>query len=563
MLILGIGGLGYRDSTAALVRDGRVVAAIAEERLSRVKRQGGFPDLAVRACLREAGAELEDVDHVAVANNPWLALRSKVLDWYGERFFESPEFRAYHIFHDEIHSTLRYLKALEDLRRGREGRFHTVRHHLSHMASSFLASPFEEAALIEFDGRGELSTSAQGFGSGAEIDVFRVEEMPNSLGLLYAVVSDYLGFSGEDDEFRVMSMSSQGKPRFHEQFKEIVPFTEDGSFQLNPDYFTYQDGLAALSKQFTDIFGSRRRRAEPLLERHADIAASLQRSIEDTVLNTARHLHERTGAKALCFSGGVALNWVVNGRLAANCPFEDLHVNPLAGDEGTAIGAALYVYSQETGSRPEGLGSSALGPSVSSAQIEFVLRTSKQRYERVTDPVAAAARRLADGQIVGWFEGRAEFGQRGLGQRAILVDPANRDTKARLLRDVKPREEHHPFACSIAEESADLVFDEGARSPYMLLWHAVRDRELAESQLSGVLTPNGDIRWHSVSENREPLFHALLQAFGEETGRLPALINTSLNLPGRPPAVDPRDAIEIFATTGMDALVVGPFVVTK
>jgi len=196
MLILGLGGLGYKDSSAALVKDGRVVAAAAEERFTRAKHQGGYPSRAIAACLRAAGAGEADIDHVAVANNPWLALRSKVLDWYGESFFHSPEFRAYHIFHDEIHGTLTYLKALEDLRAGREGRFHTVPHHLSHMASSFLASPHHEAAVLDIDGRGEFSTSAQGVGRGAQIEVFRVDHMPNSLGLLYAAVSDYPGSRG-------------------------------------------------------------------------------------------------------------------------------------------------------------------------------------------------------------------------------------------------------------------------------------------------------------------------------------------------------------------------------
>jgi carbamoyltransferase len=247
MLILGIGGLGYKDSSAALVRDGRIVAAASEDRFTRIKHAGGYPRHAIAACLREAGATLADVDHVAVANNPWLALRSKVLEWYGERFFDSPEFRAYHIFHDEIHSTLTYLKALEDLRTGREGRFHVVRHHVSHMASSFLAGTAGDAAILEMDGRGEVSTSALGVGRGAEIEIFRVDEMPNSLGLLYAVVSDFLGFEGQDDEFRVMTISTQGEPTYAEQFREIVKLGPEGSFQLNPSYFLYRDGLRTRS----------------------------------------------------------------------------------------------------------------------------------------------------------------------------------------------------------------------------------------------------------------------------------------------------------------------------
>jgi carbamoyltransferase len=561
MLILGLGGLGYKDSSAALVKDGRVVAAAGEERFTRVKHQGGFPTRAVEACLRTAGATAAEIDHVAVANNPWLALRSKVLDWYGAGFFESPEFRAYHIFHDEIHGTLTYLKALEDLRAGRDGRFHTVPHHLSHMASSFLASPHDEAAVLDIDGRGEFSTSAQGVGRGAEIEVFRVDHMPNSLGLLYAAVSDYLGFTGQDDEFRVMSISSQGEPHYQAQFREIVRLAAEGTFELNSAYFTYREGLAALSSKFTDVFGAGRHAGEPVLQRHRDIAASLQGATEDAALHAARHLAKKTGKKALCFAGGVALNWVVNGRLAAEGPFEHLYVNPLAGDEGPAVGAALHVYAAETKSRPEPLGSVALGPASTDAEIEHALRRTRQRYERAADPFAAAADRLARGEILGWFEGRMEFGPRGLGQRAILADPANVETKARLLRDVKSREEHHPFGVSLAADRAGEVFEGPADSPYMLRWNRVRPARRKE--LAAVVTEDGIARWHGVSGEREPAFSALLAAFAKRTGRLPALVNTSLNLPGRPPAVTPAEALEVFATTGLDALVLGPFVVSK
>ena len=561
MLILGIGGLGYKDSSAALVRDGRIVAAVAEERLTRVKYQGGFPARAIAACLRDAGVDEAQIDHVAVANNPWLGLRSKVLDWYGESFFESPEFHAYHIFHDEIHATLRYLKDIEDLRTGREGRFHTVPHHVAHLASTFLVSPFERAAVLDMDGRGEVSTSAQGEGRGAAIEVFRVDHMPNSLGLLHAAVSDYLGFTGQDDEFRVMSISTQGEPVYGDRFREVVRLLEDGAFRLDPAYFTYREGLAALSDRFTDVFGARRQPEEPVLQRHRDIAASLQGTIEEAVLHAARHLQQRTGLDALCFAGGVALNWVVNGRLAAEGPFRHVHVNPLAGDEGTAIGAALHVYAQISGARPEPVGSMALGPAFTDAEVEETLRSTGLAHTRVADPVSAAAERLARGEIVGWFEGRAEFGPRGLGHRAILAHPSNLATKARLLRDVKPREDHHPFGVSIAEESAADVFEGGRPSPYMLLWDRVRAPH--REALRSTIATNGIARWQGVSSATEPAFHALLTAFGAASHGLPALLNTSLNLPGRPPAVTPREALEVFAVTGLDALVLGRFVVAK
>ncbi|MCG3136107.1 MAG: Decarbamoylnovobiocin carbamoyltransferase [Planctomycetes bacterium] len=561
MLILGLGGLGYKDASAAVVRDGRIVAAVAEERLTRTKHQGGYPALAIDACLRMAGAGLADVDHVAVANNPWLALREKILAWYGHGFFESPEFRAYHIFHDEIHATLRYLKSLEDLRAGRGGRFHVVRHHLAHLASSFLASPHEHAALLDMDGRGELSTSAQGEGRGAGIEVFRVDHMPNSLGLLHGAVSDYLGFTGQGDEFRVMSISTQGEPTHLDRFQQVVRLAADGAYELDRSYFTYREGMAALSDRFTQVFGPRRLPGEPVLQRHRDLAASLQRAIEGAVLHAARHLRERTRADALCFAGGVAFNWLANGRIAAEGPFRHVYVNSMAGDDGTAVGAALHVWAEQTGARPEPLGTAALGPAIEESAAEDVLRSVRARFERVADPAAAAAARIAAGEIVGWVQGRAEFGPRCLGKRAILADPSRADVKARLLREVKPREDHHTFALSLAEEAAGQVFASGRPSPWMLLWDTVRPERRAE--LACVVSPAGTARWHSVTSQREPAFHQLLAAFSARTGRLPALLNTSLNLPGRPPALDTRDALQVFATTGVDALFVGPYVVTK
>lgn len=269
----------------------------------------------------------------------------------------------------------------------------------------------------------------------------------------------------------------------------------------------------------------------------------------------------RTGQDDLCFTGGVALNWVVNGRLASEGTFRRVHVNPAAGDEGTAIGAAVDVWSRLTGARPEPLDCVGLGPAFTDAEIEETLRCARLPFARVPDPSSEAAMRLARGEIVGWFEGRAEFGPRGLGHRAILAHPSRPETKARLLRDVKPREDHHPFGLSIAEERAGDVFEGGRPSPYMLLWDRVRAAH--REALRSTISPNGICRWQGVEAEKEPAFHALLSAFGRASGGLPALINTSLNLPGRPPAVHPREAIEVFAVTGLDALVMGPFVLSK
>ena len=555
MVILGIGGLGYRDAAAALVVDGTVVAAAAEERFTGVKHHGGWPRRAVAWCLTHAGVREDGVDHVAIANNPWLPLREKVLGWYGDSFFQSREFRVFHIFHDEIHDSLDYLKQVEDLRRAGRPQVTVVRHHLSHMAAGFLAGAHEEAAVLVLDGRGEVSTTSQGAGRGKDLEVFRVEEMPNSLGLLSAAVADFLGFSGQDDEFRVMSISATGEPRFRAEFAEVVRLEPSGSYSLNPDFFSSHEGRAALSERFHRTFGAVRTAGAPVEARHRDIAASLQRALEDAALHMARHLKERTGARTLVVSGSLAQNWALNGRLAREAPFDLIEVNPYCGDDGTAVGAALYLHaSLPGGGRPRPAADPALGPGIEDAEVDAVLDSCRLRAETPADPAAAAAALLAEGKVVGWARGRAEFGPRALGHRSILADASDPAIADRLRRTVKPREAHHPFAVSMTREESRRLLEGDRASASMLVPAVVRPA--ARGRIPGLVLADGTVRVQTVEKDADPAFHALLEAVGRSRG-VAAAVNTSLNLPGRPPATTPREALECYFTTGMDALVLG------
>ena len=554
MIILGIGGLGYRDAAAALTVDGTVVAAASEDRFTRVKHQGGWPRRSVAWCLRQGGVRLEDVDRVAVANNPWVPLRQKVLDWYGERFFESPEFRAYHIFQDETRESLLYLKALEDLRRGGIDRVQVVRHHLSHMAAGFFSLAEEEAAVLVLDGRGEVSTSSLGVGRGAGLEVFRVEEMPDSLGLLSAAVADFLGFQEQDDEFRVMSISAAGERKFRREFGEIVRLELDGGFTLHPDYFTFHEGRAVLSEKFQSAFGRPRHPGEEVADRHRDIAASLQGALEDAALHMARALRPRTRSDLLIVSGSLANNWALNGRLAREGIFGRVVATPYGADDGTAIGAALHLAAKETGKRPGPIPSPALGPDLAEADVDGTLDSCRLEADRPADPAAAAAALVAEGKVVGWARGRAEFGPRALGHRSILADATDPAVAERLRRTVKPRESHHPYGISVTREAAATLLERGAGDACMLVPAVVKADQ--RRRIPGVVLADGTVRVQVVERAAEPEFHALLEGVGKRRG-LAAVVNTSLNVPARPPAATPREALECFFTTGMDALVLG------
>jgi len=516
----------------------------------------------VNAAYQNAGSfrEFVDLDRIAFANNSWLNLTDKLSDWYGEGFLSSPRFKTYHIFHDEMHRAITYLAEVERFRTDGD-RFRLVPHHLCHMAEAYHLSPFDRAAILVIDGRGEVSTSSMGLGSPDGLEVFALEEMPNSIGLLCAAVADFLGFRDEDDEFRIMSISSLGRSRYLDTFKKILSPAPGGSYVLNDEYFDIIDGRAFLSDRFQEELGPGREPGRPVEERHADIAASLQTAVEEVALHMARHLQNRTGAENLCLTGGVAQNWVLGGRIRADGPFASVRTGFAAGDEGTAIGAAVHVHmtEAESPSRP-GPVTSDLGPSITADDVHRELDRNGLRGATPDDPVADAAARIGNGRLVGWFEGRMEYGPRALGHRSILADPTSHSVKERLVSTVKPRKRYHPFGIAVAEEHLAEYFEDVRPSPNMTSHRRVRVD--AGEALGPILHTDGTARVQTVAPDVPGALHALLLAVRERTGHA-ALLNTSLNVPGRPLARTAREAVEIFYTTGLDDLYVEGVRLTK
>lgn len=560
MWILGIGGLGYKDSAAALLSDGSVVAAAAEERFSGTKHQGGFPHRAVAFCLERAGIALRDLAAIAVADNPWLPMREKVLKWYGEEFFRSRTATVYNVFKDDSHRLIEYLKRLEELR-ALGIRVETVGNDESHKSAAFLASPFESAAILNVGGRGEVSTSGIGRGHGTTIEAEQVSRMPDSLGLLSALVADYLGYSDLDDEFRLISISPTGTPSFLSAMRAVVQVAADGSYKLNPDYFGYHQGRAYLSARFTDVFGPPREPDLPLDDRHRDLAASFHAVMVEVVLQMAKRARERTGEGRLCLGGGLVQNWALVGELCASAIFDEVYVPPAPGDDGTALGAALHLHHGTLGHpRREPILRADFGPSFPESEIAEELKRLKLKPQKPGALAPDAADRIRAGQIVGWFQGGAEFGPRALGHRSILADPTNPLTRPRLVASVKARSEFHPFGLSVTREAMADLFESPQDSPF--LERTARLRAGAAKKLPAVAAQSEETRVHTVDRERDPLFHALLLEVGKRTG-VPAVLNTSLNEPGRPMATTPRDAIAGLYTTGLDALALGPFVLAK
>jgi len=558
--ILGIGGLGYKDSAAAILSDGRLVAAAAEERFSGAKHEGGFPHRAMAFCLERAGITARELSGVAVANNPWLPMREKVLQWYGESFFKSRTANVYNVFKDESHRLVEYLRTIEGLR-GQGLEIHRVPHNLSHMAAAFLCSPYESAAIMSIDGRGETSTSGTGRGRGSEIEVDAVSRMPDSLGLLYALIADYLGFSDLDDEFRLISISPTGTPTFTPKMREVVTTAADGSYKLNPDYFGFHQGRPFLSERFTEVFGPPADPEVPLEDRHRDLAASLHAVVVDVVMHMARTARKRTGENSLCLGGGLVQNWALVGALGDADIFEEIYVPPAPGDDGTALGAALWLCHYQRGTpRQDPISRADFGPAYAEEEIRDEIERLKLKPSRPNDLAEAAAARIASGEILGWFQGGAEFGPRALGHRSILADPTDPETRARLVASVKARSALHPFGLSVGRAAAAELFDGLADSPFLERTASLKPD--AERRLPAVAAPGGQVRVHVVDDARDPLLAELLHKVGERTG-VAAVLNTSLNEPGRPMATTPREAIGSLFTTGLDALAIGPFFIAK
>lgn len=572
MYTLGINA-AYHDSSACLVRDGVPLAAAEEERFTRIKHGKRpipfstyeLPYAAIDYCLSEAGICLVDVDHVAYAFDPALLLGAHSDDatialplepsahptpdeWqsaWDPLFLASIANAPRHLAGGAPH----HLRAR--FRRARPDgpyRWHFVEHHIAHAASAFHASPFARAAVLTLDGRGELATTTYNVGSGNQLQRIGQVNYPHSLGLLYEQVTEYLGFLPSSDEYKVMALASFGRPRYLDLFREAIQLRPDGQYTIAP---------LCLEERM----GPPRQRGEPVEARHIDLAYSLQAALEETTLALIEWLHEATGERDLCIAGGVGLNCVLNARLRDRGPFERIWVQPAAGDSGAALGVALWVDAQERGTneRAYTMEHAFLGPDYSDDEIERFLTWSKLPYRRLDDIAGEVADLLARDQVIGWFQGRMEFGPRALGARSILASPLHAEMQARL-NEIKDREDFRPVAPVVLEEAAGEWFVNAGQSPFMLFVYDVRP-EQAE-RIPAVRHVDGTARIQTINRGQHPLYYDLLRAFQERTG-VPVLINTSFNTRSEPIVCSPRDAVECFWTSPLDALVIGPFLLEK
>ena len=591
MRVLGISAF-YHDSAAALVEDGRIVAAAQEERFTRKKHDSSFPKNAIAYCLEEAGAELDELDHAVFYDKPFLKFE-RLLETY--LTFAPAGFSSFRM---AMPLWLKEKLFQKSLLKGELKKFAQsfdinqllfCEHHLSHAASAFYPSPFEDAAVLTMDGVGEWATTSAAMGSGKNLEVFQEIHFPHSLGLLYSAFTYYTGFKVNSGEYKVMGLAPYGEPKYKKLILDnLIDLKPDGSFRLDLSYFDYCTGLTMTNERFSALFGEPVRSSEELLTNfHMDIAASIQAVLDEVVLRLARGLAKKTGSKNLCLAGGVALNCVANGRVLSDGAFENIWIQPAAGDAGGAIGAALaatHIFKDQPRKTNggDGMFGSFLGPSFSQAEIEQRLLTSGARFTVLSEDemIARTVAALADQQAVGWFQGRMEFGPRALGARSILGDPRAPTMQRNLNLKVKYRESFRPFAPSVLRENVSDWFELDSDSPYMLLVAGVRkDRcrsmtpdelglfgidklNIARSEIPAVTHVDYSARIQTVHANTNPLFHRLLTRFKEKTG-CPVLVNTSFNVRGEPIVCTPEDAFRCFMGNELDLLVVGNCIMKK
>jgi len=565
--ILGLSAF-YHDSAAALVVDGRIVAAAQEERFSRKKHDAGFPSQAVAFCLAEAGLTPADLDWVGFYDKPLLKFERLLESYlaYAPRGFRSFR-RAIPVW---LRTKLFLPRLMARELNGYQRRFVFAEHHESHAASAFFPSPFEEAAILTLDGVGEWTTASFGLGRGNRIELTHQLRFPHSLGLLYSAITYATGFRVNSGEHKVMGLAPFGRPVYAERIlSHLLDLKDDGSFRMDMSYFDYAKGLTMTSAKFDRLFdGPPRRPESPITQREMDLAASVQAVTEEILFRMSRHVHRTTGATRVCLAGGVALNCVANGRLLREGPFEDVWVQPAAGDAGGALGVALFIEHQllgrpRTPSPSDSQRGSLLGPAFSDAAIERFLQSEGAaftRYRSDEELCEAVAEALAAGQVVGWFQGRMEFGPRALGARSLLGDPRHPEMQAMINLKVKFRESFRPFGPSVLHDHAAKLFRirPDQESPYMLLTTRVRSR----AKLPAITHVDRSARIQTVDPERNPLYFQLLRAFERRTG-CPALINTSFNVRGEPIVCTPGDAYRGFMATHIDVLAMGHCVVRK
>jgi carbamoyltransferase len=547
VIVVGISGL-YHDAACAILVDGELKAAAQEERFTGVRFDPSMPVNAFRACLRQAGISIHDIDHVAYYEDPVLRLGRQL--WMG--LPELPPATPETLFRFDADRPFREIRE----RLGYDGPVTTVRHHEAHAASAFYYSGFEESALLTADAVGEWATTTYGRGGPDGVELFESVDFPHSLGLLYSVLTSYLGFAVNSDEYKVMGLAPYGRPRHLDLLRGLLTDLPGGQFRLEQEYFNFDGREPMYSPKLTELLGvPPRSPSEPIETFHEDLASSLQVLLEEELLRKVKWLHEVTGSPALGYAGGVALNCTANSRLRREGPFRDIFVQPAAGDAGGCLGAAAIVHHRLTGTPTrKRLTDVRLGPAYDSNDVRVWLAEAQAQFTdfegRQQELLTATAELLAQGQVVGWFQGRMEFGPRALGGRSILADPRNPGMRDHINGLVKKREAFRPFAPAVAAERCAEFFDFDGSSPFMLDTAQVKQA----TRLPAITHVDGSARLQTVDRQSDPLFHGLLSAFGRLTG-CPVLLNTSFNMRGDPIVCDPADALVCFVRSGLDVLV--------
>ncbi|WP_394972493.1 carbamoyltransferase [uncultured Croceitalea sp.] len=565
MVILGL-NYYFHDSSACLVKDGMLLNAIEEERLNRDKHTKKFPRLSAERCLKDAGFNYSDVDYIAISIKPkhnWekklIFILSNLLRMIKSRSFL--RFISYQLGHPYLKQREFWNWYKEQWKNSSKGpKVYFVEHHLSHVAGSFFVSPYKSAALLGIDGAGEWATTWVGHGRDNEVIKINENFFPHSLGAFYEIVTQFCGFKPNYDEGKTMGLAPMGNPEvYRKEVEKIIKVDKNGSFKMDLSFFNPQ--YVGYSDKFTKVFGQARKPNEPFEQRHKDVAAAFQKVLEDKVLEICDVLYKKTKEDYLVIAGGVSLNSVMNGRIVRESPFKDVYVMPAAGDNGTALGAAFYLYNSILKNKRIFVHDNPyIGTSYTNNQIRDVLDGAKLEYQYKENICDFASQLLEEGKIIGWFQGAMEVGPRALGSRSILANPAFPDMKDKINSEVKFREAYRPFAPSALKESKNDFFDLEVEAPFMLkVCNVLKEKRTV---IPAVTHVDGSARLQTVEREKHPRYYNLIKALGQRTG-VPVVLNTSFNIQGEPVVESPKDAIRCFFSTGLDALVIGNFLITK
>jgi carbamoyltransferase len=561
MVILGL-NYYFHDSTACILKDGQLIAAIEEERLNRDKHTSAFPSLAISKCLEIAELSIDDIDHIAVSIKP-------TTHWFKKLIYVLKNLRSFMPFfgHYVVNAYAKQRKFWiwyeRTFKSNNSPKVHFIEHHLTHVAGTFFVSPYKEAALLGIDGSGEWATTWLGYGKDNKIEKYNESFFPHSLGSLYETATQFCGFKPNYDEGKTMGLAPMGNPEvFKKEVEKLIAVDGEGRLKVDLTYFNYQYLIKErYSDKFLKIFGAPRTGNGEFKDNHMNLAAAVQRVLEDRVIEMCMFLHNKTKSDYLVISGGVSLNSVMNGRIIRETPFKDVYVMPAAGDNGTAIGAAYYLYNGMLNMPRNFIHNNPyIGTTYSNDAIKKIINEAKVKAEYVEDICEIASTLLYEGKIIGWFQGAMEIGPRALGSRSILANPAFPDMKDKINAEVKHREAYRPFAPSCLVEAKDDFFDLEVEAPFMLkVCNVLKDKQ---SVIPAVTHVDGSARLQTVGKDLHPRYYELIKKLGDKTG-IPVVLNTSFNIQGEPVVESPKDALRCFYSTGLDALIIGNYLLLK